>query len=283
MKLFFKHKIILENYRTPVIPIDEIDQMLMSIPENVSKELSIPKDVLNSFELRDELNPNLWDNFSLKPSIRIRLLKVANDFFKELKLPPNVGLKDVLFTGSLANFNWSKFSDIDLHLVLDFSQVEAPQQMKDDFFYLQKTQWNENHDIKLFGYPIEIYTQDLSQKLTATAIYSVKRDKWILKPKREEFKLSKKNIKAKAESFIRNLQDIKDDYNNQKYQSAIDKADSLKDKIKNYRLSGLDKGGEFSLENLVFKVLRRTPFMDILSDIKANAYDKLLSLNEKTL
>jgi hypothetical protein len=254
--------------------------MLSSIPENVSKELTIPKDVLNSFELKDELNPNLWDGFNLKPSIRIRLIKVANDFFKELNLDPNIKLKDILFTGSLANYNWSKFSDIDLHLVLDFSQVKASEQIKDDFFHLQKSTWNDKHDIKLFGFPIEIYAQDIKHKLTATAIYSVKRDKWILKPQRETFKLSKKNLKAKAERFIEHLKDLKDDYQNERYDIAIAKADRLKDKIKTYRLSGLANGGEFSLENLVFKVLRRTPYMDILSDIKANAYDKMMSLNE---
>lgn len=280
MKLFFKYKLIVENYRNPVIPIDEIDQMLMSIPENVSKELTIPKDVLNSFELQDELNPKLWDGFSLKPSIRVRLVKIANDFFKELNLPPNVTLKDILFTGSLANFNWSKFSDVDLHLVLDFSKLEASEEMKEAFFHLQKSQWNDKHDIKLFGYPVEIYAQDISHKLTATAIYSVKRNKWVLKPQRETFKLSKKNLKAKVDYFISHLQDIKEDYANKDYHSAISKAEALKDKIKKYRLSGLDKGGEFSLENLVFKVLRRTPFMDVLSDLKANAYDKQMSLNE---
>jgi hypothetical protein len=46
------------------------------------------------------------------------------------------------------------------------------------------------------------------------------------------------------------------------------------------RKAGLEKGGEFSLENLVFKVLRRTSFMDQLDSFKAKSYDKLMSVTE---
>ena len=32
-------------------------------------------------------------------------------------------IEDVIFTGSLANYNWSEYSDIDLHVVCDFIQI----------------------------------------------------------------------------------------------------------------------------------------------------------------
>ena len=108
----------------------------------------------------------------------------------------------------------------------------------------------------------------------------MKFDKWILKPEHENFKLNKRVIKNKAEMFIERLKDIRDDYKAKDYQSVVDKVSALKDKIKKYRTAGLDNGGEFSLENLVFKVLRRTPFMDILDSYKAKAYDKLMSVKE---
>ena len=111
-----------------------------------------------------------------------------------------------------------------------------------------------------------------------SAVYSVKNDKWILQPKREEFKVNKKVIKQKADRFINNLKDIKKDYEENKLQSVVDKVKILKDKIKNYRTSGLEDGGEYAIENLVFKTLRRTPFMDILDSYKAKAYDKLMSV-----
>jgi hypothetical protein len=282
MKLFLNRNVIVENYMAPTMaqPIDEIDDIANSISDNIAKEVSIPNDVLNSFKIKDTLEPQIWQNEKLNATVKSKLMKIATDFYNGLKLPSEVKMKDVIFTGSLANYNWSKFSDVDLHIVLDFSQLEGGDQFKEDFFWAQKALWNQEHDITIFDYPVEIYAQDIKAKLVATAVYSVKFDKWVLKPEHENFKINKKVIKNKAEMFIERLKDIRDDYKSKDYQSVVDKVGALKDKIKKYRTAGLDNGGEFSLENLVFKVLRRTPFMDILDSYKAKAYDTLMSVEE---
>jgi hypothetical protein len=282
MKLFLNENYKVENYSVPSTkePIDEIDDIANSISDNISKEIKIPTDVLNSFAIKSELNPKIWVGDKLNPKVRTKLVKIATDFFNELDLPSEVKMKDIIFTGSLANFNWSKFSDIDLHIVLDFSQIEGEDKFKEDFFYAQKALWNQAHDITVFDYPVELYAQDIKAKLVASAVYSVKFDKWILKASKEDFKVNKKVIKQKADRFIDNLKDIRKDYQENKLQSVVDKVKSLKDKIKNYRTSGLEKGGEYAIENLVFKTLRRTPFMDILDSYKAKAYDKLMSVKE---
>ena len=282
MKLFLNENYKVENYSVPSTkePIDEIDDIANSISDNISKEIKIPSDVLNSFAIKPELNPKIWVGDKLNPKVRTKLVKIATDFFNELDLPSEVKMKDIIFTGSLANFNWSKFSDIDLHIVLDFSQIEGEDKFKEDFFYAQKALWNQAHDITVFDYPVELYAQDIKAKLVASAVYSVKFDKWILKASREDFKVNKKVIKQKADRFIDNLKDIRKDYQENKLQSVVDKVKTLKDKIKNYRTSGLEKGGEYAIENLVFKTLRRTPFMDILDSYKSKAYDKLMSVKE---
>jgi hypothetical protein len=53
-----------------------------------------------------------------------------------------------------------------------------------------------------------------------------------------------------------------------------------KEKIKNYRQAGLEKNGEFSNENLVFKVLRRSGYIDKLYNFQDKLIDKKLSLGE---
>lgn len=282
MILFLNENENIENYSIPstIQAIDEIDDISNSISDNISKEVKIPSEVLNSFAIKNELNPKIWEGNKLKPIVRTKLVKIANDFFKELNLPKNVKLKDIIFTGSLANFNWSKFSDIDLHIVLDFDTIKGDDNFKENFFYAQKSLWNQSHDITVYDYPVELYAQDLKAKLIATAVYSVKNDKWVLEPKREEFKVNKKLIKQKADRFIDRLKIIKNDYEKGDLQSVIDRVKILKDKIKKYRTSGLEDNGEFSIENLVFKTLRRTPFMDILDSYKAKAYDKLMSVKE---
>jgi hypothetical protein len=48
------------------------------------------------------------------------------------------------------------------------------------------------------------------------------------------------------------------------------------------RSAGLEQGGEYSVENLTFKVLRRSGFIETLINLKTLSYDKMMSL-EKTL
>lgn len=283
MVLFYNinNKLIVEStQQKQKFVLDEIDELSNTIQANMHKEITVPKDVLNSFKIKDSLNTDIWEGNKLSDKVRVKLIKIAEDFFKDLEIPSKISIKDIIFTGSLANFNWSKFSDIDLHIVIDFKEFDTNTKLIEDFFYAQKAIWNQEHDITVFKYPVELYVQDVNHELVATAIYSVLKDKWLLKPKREEFKVDKKAIKDKADKIIHQLKDIRDAYKDDEYQIVVDKVKSLKDKIKQMRSAGLEQGGEFSLENLVFKVLRRTPFMDQLDSFKAKSYDKLMSVTE---
>jgi DNA-binding Lrp family transcriptional regulator len=263
MKLFFKKNIIIENYNlTPASEkIDELDEAANALDSTITKDLRIPKEVLDSFQLKPSLNPEFWDREVLRSDIRDQLMLIAQDFFDGLNSPENLVIKDVIFTGSLANYNWSKFSDVDMHVIVDFETIEAKEEFVKQLFDSYKNLWNKNHNITIKGYDVELYLQDIKETLSANAVYSVKRNKWILKPEKEKFKINRNIIKNKALSFFDKLKDVKKIYADGNYQKALDKSQELKDKIKKYRKSGLESGGEFSLENLVFKVLRRTPYM----------------------
>jgi len=283
MKFFRLEKTLLfENkpINRPIQQLDEIAAWASTIDDNISKEANIPKDVLNSFKIKDNLNQDIWSEDKLNPKIKKKLINIAKDFLKDIELPKGIKINDIIFTGSLANYNWSKFSDIDLHIVIDFKQFEADEKMVEDYFYAQKSIWNQEHDITVFDYPLELYVQDVNHELVANAVYSVLRDKWLKKPKREEFDVDRKAIKDSAEKYIHYLKDIRQDYKDKHYQKVVDKVTKLKNKIKNMRKAGLESGGEYSHENLVFKVLRRTQFMDILDSFKSKAYDNLMSISE---
>lgn len=286
MKLFLhiNPKTISESHTAhpQKVQLDEIDALADTLEANMGKEVKVPKDVLDSFKIKDSLNHDIWQKDELNPEVRAKLIQVATDFYKDLELPEKVKIKDIIFTGSLANFNWSKFSDIDLHIVIDFKEFNADTKIIEDYFYAQKSIWNQEHDITVFNYPVELYVQDINAKLIATAVYSVLKNKWLKKPELEKFKLDKTAIKSKAESFIHYLKDIRQEYKDKNYQAVVDKVKKIKSKIKKMRNTGLERGGEFSLENLVFKTLRRTPFMDILDSFKAKAYDNLMSVSEAT-
>ena len=65
--------------------------------------------------------------------------------------------------------------------------------------------------------------------------------------------------------------DLENDYN---YEKLSEKVLKIWKKVKDNRQKGLDKEGEFSIENLVFKLLRRNGYIKKLLDLKSNVYDK---------
>lgn len=271
--------VMVENLLPPV-QIDEVGELGRAIDNSLNKELKVPDDVLDSFKIKDTLNLELWDNFKLNSGVRTHLLKIAKDFMKTMKLPKDTVIKDIIFTGSLANYNWSKFSDVDLHIVLDYEQFEGDPEMIDDYFWTQKQLWNTEHDITMFDYPVEVGMQNSQEKLNATAIYSLTKDKWVKKPLRENYSPDITAIKKKANIFLTGLKSVRDDIKNGNFETATKNAEYLRDKLYQMRRAGLEKGGELSQENLVFKTLRRTQFLELLNSYKAKAYDNLVSINE---
>ena len=286
MKLFLDNNIIIENYGTIGLPIqiaeiDELEEAASNINKTITQDLKIPKEILSSFQVKPTLNPKFWDGDKLKPELQQQMLKIAQDFFSELNAPPNVKIKDIIFTGSLANYNWSKFSDVDIHVIIDYKEVNDNPQFTKQRLDAFKNLWKLNHDLSINNFEVELYLQDGKGKIQANAIYSLLKNKWVLKPQKEKISINRNTIKNKALDFIEQLKSIKTDYKEQKYNNVISKTDKLLAKIKKYRQSGLESGGEYSIENLVYKVLRRTSFLDILFDIKTKAYDQEMSLEER--
>ncbi len=72
-------------------------------------------------------------------------------------------MEDLRFTGSLANYNWSKYSDIDLHIVVDFSKIDENTELVKDFLMRPGWRWNELHDITIYGHEVEIYVENVGE------------------------------------------------------------------------------------------------------------------------
>ena len=246
---------------------------------NVIKE-NIEKDVIDSFDIQDTLVKDVWVDNKLKPEIREKLLKIAQDFFDSLELPEDTILRDIKLTGSLANFNWSKFSDVDLHLVLDFSEIADNEEFAKDYFMAKKNLWNNAHDVGIFGYPVEVYVEDKDEPHTASGLYSILNDEWITIPQQQKIVIDKDDISSKAEGYLSTIPQLEKMFEKGKYKELIDRIDQIKERIRDMRSSGLEKGGLYSVENLAFKVLRRSDFVEQLNTLKTNSYDAMMSLNE---
>lgn len=227
---------------------------------------------LDSFKIQDDLERRLWDNKDkLKPLIRQYMMKIAMDFIDSLDL--EIKVIDVKLTGSIANYNWSKFSDVDLHIVVDMSEYGEDEELVRGYFDGKRIAWNQNHNIKLAGYDVELYIEGVDDVHIATGMYSVLNDDWIVKPKREQHEIEEDLVKQKA-AYLMDLVDAAElMLSREDYRAAHAMAEKLKEKIRNMRKCGLEQGGAYSPENLAFKVLRRNGYLASLSDVKNRAYD----------
>ena len=235
-------------------------------------------DIVDSFALKQTLEPNLWTvNKKLRESVRKRLIEIAEDFYEGLEL--NIPLVDVVLTGSIANYNWSAYSDIDLHLVLDFNDVNEDADLVASFFAYARANWNRNHEILIDGYEVEVYMQDINESHHSSGVYSLYKDEWIIEPEREEFAIEEDQILKKANGFIQEIDLIEKLVGEDNFEEAYGDADRLKEKIMRYRKTALERGGDFSVENLAFKYLRRSDDMGRLLDLKREAYDGIMSLD----
>lgn len=232
------------------------------------------EDIFKDIKVHSELNQKLWKGEKLRPRVRKRLLKIAADFIDWLDVPLNVS--DITFTGSLANFNYSKYSDIDLHLILDFAKIDENQDLVRDFLLAKKSLWNDDHDIFIRGSEVEIYTENIGDPHHSTGIYSVLNDKWIKKPEKQQKEkiIDYYGVIHKANQ----LADLIDSAINLSSLDKLEKIELLKDKIKKMRQCGLEKEGEFSIENLAYKLLRNKGYIKKLWDESSRVYDSLMSM-----
>ena len=229
---------------------------------------------IKSFKLQDELNPEVWEDDKINSEIKDELLELCKDYFEELNLG-KVELKDIIFTGSLANYNWSKYSDFDLHLVFDFSDVNEDVDLVRKYLDAVEKSWKLQHDIKIKGYDVEIYCQDANQEHISTGIYSLENDEWIKKPSKESFEPDEESIRKKASIYMKTINELETAFKSGKTHDELEpKIKKLWKKIKDGRQAGLEKEGEFSIENLVFKLLRRNGYIERFMDLKRKSYDK---------
>lgn len=230
-------------------------------------------------EIKEDLNRDIWDeNDKLKPEIAKKLLKIARDFYEGLDLAAPI--LDITITGSIANYNWTEKSDIDLHILIDYAAVNEDTELVKKFLSQAKTNWNKNHEIMIKDHEVETYVQDNNEPHHSTGVYSVLGDDWIIKPEPAEFQVSEDDIKKKNKYFVDAIDSIEKIKEEGKYEEAYGDSDRLTDKLRNYRQSGLETGGEFSVENLVFKSLRNSDYLGKLYDLKRAAYDAIMSVSQ---
>lgn len=250
----------------------------MSLFEELIEDKKKDKQIVKSFETKDTLSNQIFEeskgHFVMRDEIKKRLLEVSNDFIESLGV--EFFIHDIVLTGSLANYNWSQYSDVDLHILIDFEESKYEMDILKEFFDAKKNVWNEKHDIKIKGYDVEVYVQDVSEEHISSGVYSILHNKWVIEPKKETPNIDDRKILEKGEEFGKKIDNL---IRNPK-EVTMDKLEELRKKIKEFRQSGLESGGEYSYENLTFKLLRRNGYIQKLLQLKTKLKDRKLSITQ---
>lgn len=231
------------------------------------------------FSINDQLEPQVWFKDRLRAPVKKRLMAIAEDFVEGLPFPATI--QDVRFTGSLANYNWSKYSDIDLHIVIDFTELDDNRALVKEMFDAKRLRWNELHDIKIKDYDVEIYVEDTNEEHSSSGIYSILSDEWIQHPEQIDRSIDLETAKKKASDIEQQIASIDRLYDAGEFEKVMRHVDRIKKKIRTMRQAGLDtEAMEFSPENIAFKLLRRNDLLDTLTKLKYKAYDQSMTLDD---
>ena len=227
---------------------------------------------LKSFYLKDELNTDVWTNNIIDDNIRQELLEIAQDYYTSIQLDAKV--IDIILTGSLCGYNYSKYSDFDLHVIIDYNEVNPDLEMVKRYLNYTKKLWILEHNIIIKGYDVELYVQDVNETHISSGQYSLLHNEWIKVPSKENYSIDEKSIKDKSELIMNIIDDIHLSYKNGLTFKELDpQIKMITKKISDNRKAGLEEEGELSIENLVFKLLRRNGYIKRLMDLKIKIYD----------
>lgn len=219
--------------------------------------------------VNQELNPKIWEEGNLKGPVRLKLLEIARAFVDFVGIELDV--EDYTITGSNANYTWTNYSDLDLHVIITGSATDEQREL----FTAKKALWAEQHTITIKGLPVECYVQGSEETHHSTGVYSIVKNKWIVEPKKIKPEIDDTAVEAKKDAVLALIEHAL-------LSKDLEKLRSVKDKITQMRKSGLERAGEWSVENLVFKILRNLGLIDQITEKIRELEDQELSLEQQS-
>ena len=232
-----------------------------------------------SLYYRDELNPKIFANNVMIPQVRNKLIQSSKDFLEEMTrgmTDQNIDLvvKDIMLVGSNASYNYSDFSDLDIHILYDTENLgdNLSKFFAKEYFEAFRRLFNQSHDIKIYDLPVEFYAEDINSNGVYNGRYSILNDAWIQFPDKNRVEINSTEVEAKYSLYKSDIDSCISATGG--YETAID----LYKKLFKMRRTALQSSGEFCTENLAFKRLRNDGSITKLRDYIRNEHDKELSV-----
>jgi len=228
--------------------------------------MKLYESILNRLKEEQELNKKLWDGSELKPEVADHLMRIVDEFVDSF----NIDLKvdDVNIVGSNAGFNYKDKSDIDLHIITDFTQYPADVDIMDELFNAKKNNFNNNYDITIEDLPVELYIEDSNSPAESNGRYSLQNHQWLQQPEYIEEPEVNMALYDEWKAKIKEAIDSED----------RDTINNMIDTVWENRKQDIKDNGFTGEYNLVFKKLRADGVLDELRDARHKVVSDELSL-----
>jgi hypothetical protein len=223
-----------------------------------------------AFQFHPDLNSKLWHHNMLRPIIRLKLFQTAVAFYKFLDISRLV-VNDIIITGSNAAYNYTSLSDIDVHLIVDYTHTTCPQ-LADNFFLTKKALWGQTYGVTIRGFPVELYVEDVANPVHANGIFSILHNHWLKQPSHVRPTADDTAVQNKLDAYAGTINELLSG------DPTLKDIDEMLHRLRTLRSNGLLTGGEFSNENCVFKALRDGHCIEKLHAKRIELQDRALSL-----
>lgn len=223
---------------------------------------------LSTLEQHPTLNPRLWDDDDqLLPEVKEKLMAIADRFleFIDLDLEP----EDVVIVGAQTGFNYTRHSDLDLHLIFDYGKIKCDQEVE-ELLDTKRLLFKQQHSIKIRGIPVEPGAEDQANP-TVSAAYSVMNSQWLRRQTTTPVAFDEKAVAHWATKWEKIIKAVLK-------QNDAKTAEKILKMIRKYRKIGLKQHGEFGTENLVYKHLRNLTLIKQLEQMINDHEDSALGI-----
>ena len=215
------------------------------------------------------LNPKIWNGDELDLEVSAKLEQIAEAFVKFIGI--ELAVTDYTITGSNANYTWTEHSDLDLHIIVKGTVTDAEREL----YNAKKALWAEQHTITVKGLPVECYVQGEQEEHHSTGVFSIAKDRWLVEPKKIKPEVDDSAVERKKDSIIHDIETAL-------LSRDLERMRRVKERVTEMRRAGLARTGEWSVENLVFKILRNLGLIDQITEKIRELEDAELSLEQQT-
>lgn len=260
----------MDNKKFQKLNTENFDSFWLDFDENLEEDI----------EKHETLNPKLWnEDATLKPEIEAKIQEIVQYFLTQLQEDGiKINVEDIILVGSNCSFNYTKDSDLDIHIIADTSSLKCPDQLYPLLYSAYRSLFNNKYNISFYGIPVEIYVEVENSPRVSNGCYSVLHHSWLTEPSQTAIP------EIDMDEFNAQFEDWDNKYNNLLKTNAdtedtIARITQLIEEIYNLRKEGLaEPEAEYSLKNLIFKEFRNRGYLDKLKELKNELIGRTLSL-----